>query len=59
MTDDLIERALRGEATEAEVAELTAWRQQSEENRREYERLARILQAARAIGSPPPSSCRP
>jgi transmembrane sensor len=52
VTDDLIERALRGEATEAEVAELTSWCRQSEENQREYERLARILQAARAIGSP-------
>ena len=39
--DELIDRARRGEATEAELGELAAWRSESAENeRRSQERTA-------------------
>lgn len=44
--DELIERALRGEATEDELAELGRWRAADPENERQYRRTVRLLEAA-------------
>jgi transmembrane sensor len=55
--DAIIERALQGEATEAELAELAVWRNASPENERHCRRTERIIAAARSLrprGSVPP-----
>jgi len=48
--DELIDRARRGEASEAELAELAAWRRGSPENERQYRSTVRLLEAARSLG---------
>ena len=48
--DELIDRARRGEASAAEVAELTAWRGASAENEQQYRQTVRLLEAARSLG---------
>jgi transmembrane sensor len=48
--DELIDRARRGEATEAELGELAAWRRESAENERRYQATMRLLDAARSLG---------
>ena len=45
--DELIDRARRGEATEAELGELTAWRSESAENERRYRATMRLLEATK------------
>jgi len=57
--DELIDRARRGEATEAELGELTAWRSESPENERRYRATMRLLDAARALGHADPGIARP
>jgi len=47
--DDLIDRAYRGEATEAELAELSAWRRASAANERQFRATTRLLEAGRAL----------
>ena len=49
LEDELIDRARRGEATAAEVAELAAWRNASAENERRYRDTMRVLDAGRAL----------
>lgn len=49
MNDELIERALRGEASEAELIELVAWRRAAPEHERHYRRTQRLIAAARAL----------
>lgn len=49
MTDDLIERALRGGASEAELAALVAWRRAAPENEQHYRRIERLIAAARTL----------
>ncbi|MGH7576103.1 MAG: DUF4880 domain-containing protein, partial [Longimicrobiales bacterium] len=53
MTDDLIERALRGEASEAELAELVGWRRASPEHEQHYRRTERLIAAARTLRADP------
>lgn len=50
--DDVIERALRGDATEAELAALAAWRRASPANEREYRRAERLIASTRALRGP-------
>jgi transmembrane sensor len=57
--DLLIERALRGEASDAEVARLTAWRRERPEHEARYAQLARLVAAARALGAPGAAVPRP
>ena len=57
--DELIDRARRGEASEAEVAELTAWRGASAENERQYRETVRLLDAARSLGHIPTTIAPP
>ena len=45
--DELIERALRGEATASEVATLDAWRRAARSNEQQYRRTERLIAAAR------------
>jgi transmembrane sensor len=45
--DEIIDRALRGEATPRELAALAAWRGQSSENEREYHKVVSLLEALR------------
>lgn len=47
--DALIERALRHEATRAELAVLAAWRAALPEHDARYRRLARLLAGAAAL----------
>lgn len=49
MDDELIERALRGEATAAELAELAAWRSAAPEHEERYRRTERLVSAARGL----------
>ena len=49
--DALIERALRGEASESELAWLAAWRAASPENERLYRRTERLVAEARGLGA--------
>lgn len=51
--DELIDRARRGEASEAELTELTAWRRASGEHERQYRETVRLLDAARSLGHTP------
>jgi transmembrane sensor len=51
--DELIERSLRGEASQAELERLAAWRHASLSNERHYRQVVRLLDAARALGPPP------
>jgi transmembrane sensor len=48
--DELIDRVGRGEASEAELAELDAWRRASPANERQYRDTVRLLDAGRALG---------
>ena len=57
--DELIDRARRGEATPAELAELTAWRAASAENERQYRATIRLLDAGRALAATDPLVGRP
>lgn len=57
--DELIDRARRGEATEAELRELAAWRSESPENERRYRATMRLIDAARALGHADPGMARP
>ena len=57
--DELIDRARRGEATEAELGELAAWRSASAENERRYRATMRLIDAARALGHAKPGIARP
>lgn len=57
--DELIDRARRGEATEAELGELAAWRSESAENERRYQATVRLIDAARALGHADPGIARP
>ena len=57
--DELIDRARRGEATEAELRELAAWRSESAENERRYRATMRLIDAARALGHADPGMARP
>src|SRR6185436_10063367 len=57
--DELIERALRGEATETEQQRLAEWRSASAENERTYRQLERLIGAARELGSPSDARPRP
>jgi ferric-dicitrate binding protein FerR (iron transport regulator) len=47
--DALIERSLRGEASEEELAALAVWRRESQQHEIEYQRTARLIAAARAM----------
>jgi transmembrane sensor len=47
--DELIDRARRGEASEAELAKLAGWRQASDANEQHYRSTVRMLDAARAL----------
>ncbi|HEX5435858.1 MAG TPA: FecR domain-containing protein [Gemmatimonadaceae bacterium] len=47
--DELIQRALRGEATTEEQERLATWRVLTPENERHYQQLVRLLGAARAL----------
>jgi transmembrane sensor len=51
ITDELLERALRGEATREEIAAVAAWRRSSPANEHHYQSLARIIETARALAS--------
>jgi ferric-dicitrate binding protein FerR (iron transport regulator) len=57
--DELIDRARRGEATDAELAELAAWRQASPDNERQHRATLRLLDAARSLGHTETSLARP
>jgi transmembrane sensor len=48
--DELIDRARRGEASEAELEQLAAWRRESAENERRYQATLRLIEAARSLG---------
>ena len=43
--DEIIDRALRGEATPSELAELAAWRRHSSENEQQYRQIVSLLEA--------------
>src|SRR5438874_1508433 len=45
--EELIDRSLRGEASEAELAQLAEWRRASSENERRYRATVRLLEVAR------------
>lgn len=45
----LIERALRGEASESERMRVTEWRQASPENEQAYREIARLVEATRSL----------
>ncbi|MGH7505328.1 MAG: hypothetical protein ACRELX_06740, partial [Longimicrobiales bacterium] len=47
--DGVIERASQGDATEAELAELAAWRRMAPENERHYQQTVSLVAAARAL----------
>src|SRR5690606_41935001 len=49
LPDDLIERALRGEATSDELRSVSEWRGASRANDAEYRRMERLVTAARAL----------
>jgi transmembrane sensor len=51
MNDELIERALRGEATREELEALLAWRRASPEHERRYTELARLLEVTHLLRS--------
>ena len=57
--DELIDRARRGEATDAEVAELTAWRRASGDNERQYRVTMRLLDTGRVLGHVATDVARP
>ena len=61
--DAIIERALRGEATAAELDELAAWRRADAEHERQYRQMRRLIGATRtlrsataAVPAPPPAA---
>jgi transmembrane sensor len=57
--DELIDRARRREASEAELAKLDAWRRESPANERQYRDIARLLDAGRALAHVETASQRP
>jgi ferric-dicitrate binding protein FerR (iron transport regulator) len=59
VNDELIDRARRGEATAAELAELTTWRNESAANERQYQATLRLLEAGRALAGTAPALARP
>jgi ferric-dicitrate binding protein FerR (iron transport regulator) len=56
---DLIDRASRGEATDAELAELAAWRRASVDNERAYRATLRLLDVGRALAHVDAGIARP
>ena len=47
--EDIIERSLLGEASDAELAQLAAWRDASADNEQEYQQLVRLLAVTRRM----------
>lgn len=57
--DELIDRARRGEASEAELTELAAWRSASDQHERQYRQTVRLLDAAQSLGHVPSAITQP
>jgi ferric-dicitrate binding protein FerR (iron transport regulator) len=53
--DELIERAFRGDVTDAERERLAIWRRESPEHERQFQRTMRLLEATRSMFSAPVS----
>jgi transmembrane sensor len=60
LLDEIIDREQRGQATAAELRQITEWRRASLANEREYRRLVKLFSVAHTLplgaASPPPSA---